>query len=216
MAATPKPYRRLSGTGYRYVIPGWAMVLLFFVIGIFVLLFRGRRVQLWQGDEHLLLVEWDGYREYYKRFDYRDVQAVIIRKTNEAVILNAVFAAIVCIFGALALASTDLGLRIFLLSFAAVIGALLLGNALAGPTCKCSIRTAVQTDELPSLHRLRRARKVLDRLRSLIATAQGQLSPEETAARLRAQDQMPAAAAEIPSGPQRYIVDDPNLPPRIL
>src|SRR5690349_12670297 len=185
MPANNKPYRRLRGTGYRYAIPGWAMVLLFFVIGIFVLLFRGRRVQLWQGDENLLVVEWDGYREYYKRFDYRDVQAFVIRKTYEAAILNAILGSIVAIFAALAIGTSEIGLRIFLLGLGAIFGVILVANAVAGPACRCSIRTAVQTDELPSLNRLRRARKVLALLRPVIASAQGQLSAEEISARMR-------------------------------
>ena len=88
MANAAPPYRRLSGTGYHYLVPPWALVLLFFVMGIFVLLFRGRRTQLWLGPEHLLLVETDGYREYYKRFNYRDIQAFIIRKTPQGKAVN--------------------------------------------------------------------------------------------------------------------------------
>src|SRR5436190_23768850 len=152
MAEKKKPYRRLAGTGYRYAIPGLAMVLLFFVIGIFVLLFRGRRVQIWQGDEHLLVVEWDGYREYYKRFDYRDVQAFVVRKTNGAVILNAILGSVTAVIAVLVLATSEVGMRIFLIVLAAVFGLIFAGNALAGPTCRCWIRTAVQTDELPSLN----------------------------------------------------------------
>src|SRR5438309_8266722 len=129
MASSPKLYRRLPGTGYRYAVPGWVLVLLFFVIGIFVLLFRGRRVQLWQGEEHLLLVEWDGYREYYKRFDYRDIQAFIVRKTNETLILNAILGAIVCVLAALAIGSSQIGLRVFLLVLAGVFGIVLVVNA---------------------------------------------------------------------------------------
>src|SRR5436853_630040 len=101
MAAANKPYRRLPGTGYRRILPGWAIVGLFFVIGIFALMFRGRRNQLWQGEEHLLLVESDGYREYYKRFNYRDIQAVILRKTIEGKLVNGVLTVIIVFFAAI-------------------------------------------------------------------------------------------------------------------
>jgi hypothetical protein len=216
MAAKNKPYRRLPGTGYRYAIPGWAMVLLFFVIGIFVLLFRGRRVQLWQGDENLLVVEWDGYREYYKRFDYRDVQAIVVRKTNEALILNAILGSVVAIFAALAIGTSEIGLRVFLLCLGALFGVILIGNAVAGPSCRCSIRTAVQTDELPSLNRLRRARKVIARLRPAIAEAQGQLSAEELSARMLEIEPAPAPTAREAPASKTVIVDDPNAPPKIV
>src|SRR5688572_20008107 len=113
MAASANPYRRLPGTGYRRIVPGWVMLLLFFVIGIFALLLRGRGVQLWQGNEHLLLVEWDGTREYYKRFGYQDIQALIIRRTSEGRMFNAVLGCIIMFFSALAMAVNDSTSSIF-------------------------------------------------------------------------------------------------------
>jgi hypothetical protein len=209
MASTNHPYQRLPGTGYRRMIPGWAMLLLFFVIGIFVLLFRGRRIQLWQGEDHLLLVEYDGAREYYKRFGYRDIQAIIIRKTNDALAANIVLMAIVGFLVAVAISVSDPVGRITLLVVGGFFGLLLVCNALPGPSCQCWIRTAVQTDDLPSLSRLRRARKVLERLQPLIAEAQGQLAPEEVAARMQELMRPTAVAVE-------YGVDDPNAPPRMV
>jgi hypothetical protein len=64
-----------------------------------------------------------------------------------------------------------------------VLLAFLVANLLLGPTCVCHLKTAVQTEELPSLRRLRRARKVLARLRPLIVAAQGELTLGEIAAR---------------------------------
>jgi len=217
MAANDKPYQRLPGTGYRQVIPSWAILLLFFVIGIFALLFRGRRVQLWQGAEHLLLVEWDGSREYYKRFDYGDIQAVMVQKTGEGRLINAVLGVVTGIFLGLAIPASDIALRISLLVLAGLFGLILLANALAGATCKCWIRTAVQLDDLPSLSRLPRTRKVLERIRPLIVAAQGQLAPNEVPARMQewiaTQAATPAAASP---GNARFVADDPNAPPRIL
>jgi hypothetical protein len=216
MASSPKPYRRLPGSGYRHTVPGWAILLLFFVIGIFALLFRGRRVQLWQGAEHVLLVEWDGAREHYKRFDYRDVQAFTVLKTNEGKILNAILGTVLCVLAVLAIASSGVGLRVSLLVLAGIFGVILIFNALAGPTCQCSIRTAVQTDELPSLTRLRRARKVLARLRPLITQAQGQLTPEEIPDRMREWVEASVTTGGSTASSPRYVVDDPNVPPRII
>jgi hypothetical protein len=195
MASTTKPYRRLPGTGYP----------------IF-----GRRVQLWQGAEHILLVEWDGYREFYKRFEYRDIQAFIIRKTVEGRVYNAILGALFCILAALALVAPDFGVRVFLLTLAGVLGLFLLASALSGPTCRCSIRTAVQNHDLRSLRRVRRARKVLTRLRPLIAATQGQLAPEEIPLRMRELDQMPANSPGPSAASQPFVIDDPNVPPRIV
>jgi hypothetical protein len=216
MAAARPAYRRLPGTGYRYTIPGWTMFLLFFVLGIFVLLFRGRRVQLWQGEEHLLLVEWDGNREYYKRFGYGDIQAFIVHKTPEAAIVNAVLLAVFGLLLVLGLISSDAVGRVTLLALAGIFGVLLLSNFLSGPSCQCMVQTAVQVEELPSLRRLPRAQKVLARLRPLIAQAQGQLAPEELPARMqewRASNTRGATASGV--APQ-VTVDEPDLPPRIL
>jgi hypothetical protein len=217
MASNTKPYRRLPGTGYRQVIPGWSILLLFFVIGIFALLFRGRRIQLWQGEEHLLLVEWDGNREFYKRFHYRDIQAFMVRKTFDGMALNGVLGALCLLFAGLAIPVPEVGFRIFLLVLAGIFGLLLLSNFISGPTCQCSIRTAVQVEELPSLCRLRRVRKVLERLRPLIAAAQGQLAPEEVSARM--QEKIAAAHTGVgaaPAATPQYVVDDPNAPPRMV
>jgi hypothetical protein len=62
---------------------------------------------------------------------------------------------------------------------------LLLVNNLSGATCACQIRTAVQTEELPSLRRVTQTRKVLDKIRPLIAAAQGQLTTGEVSAQMR-------------------------------
>jgi hypothetical protein len=194
MASTQRLYRRLPGTGYQIL---------------------GRRIQLWEGAEHLLLVEWDGHREYYKRFDYRDIQAFIIRKTNAFMIRNAIFGALFCIFLALGIGTSELGGRIFLLIISAVVGIFLLANAIAGPSCRCSIRTAVQTNELLSLSRFRATRKVLARLRPLIASAQGELRPDEIGARMREPQPSPLLASEIPA-PTPVLIDDPNAPPKIV
>jgi hypothetical protein len=162
------------------------------------------------------LVEWDGHREYYKRFDYQDIQGFIVRKTLDGKILNSLLAG-VCLFSfAFALSSSEPGLKIFLLIVGGVFGLLLLGNSVSGPTCQCQIRTAVQTEQLPSLNRLRRARQVLNRIRPLINGAQGQLVPEEIPAMLQQWLAENQPHATSPASDLAYVMDDPNAPPRIV
>ena len=86
--------------------------------------------------------------------------------------------------------------------------AILTGNLVAGPTCKCYLRTAVQAEELVSLARLKTTERALSLLRQRIVAVQGELPPEEIPARHQ-QSQTAAAAA-------RYVVDDPDAPPRII
>lgn len=173
MDTPAKPaYERLSGFGYRRMLPGWAIFLLFFVIGIFVLLLRGRRVQLWLGEDHLLLVEWDGYKEYYKRFRYADIQSLTIRKTDERFALNALLAFLLVVLILLAwLVQDPVGTGIFL-GLCLIVTLVLVINSLMGPSCQCFLRTAVQTEELVCLPRVRKAQAAFQRLRPLLAAAQ--------------------------------------------
>ncbi len=214
--AVSNPYQRLPGTGYRQLVPYWAMVLLFFVIGIFVLALRGKRVQLWLGDDHLLVVDWDGAREYYKRIRYQDIQSIIIRRTNEGRIVNALLGGIVFLAALFGLVVGDTVGTTILLVLAALFGLILLANWFSGPTCKCQLRTAVQTDELPSLTRLRQARKALERLRPRITTAQGTLTAEELSARMNEAgfgDAQPAAGSG-PLATESAAMSPPPIPYR--
>jgi hypothetical protein len=173
------------------------------------------RSGLWLGDDHLLLVETSGYTENYKRFYFRDIQAVTVQQTKRGQIWNII------------LASMSLLLILFTIfmipkSLPAdwtsneVAGGVVLGVLLAifmisflvgfraGPTCKTYLRTAVQTEELPSLCRMRQTRGVIDKIRPLIVASQGELSGEEVAARMqetiRAQNPAAASQPDAPDG----------------
>jgi hypothetical protein len=119
--------------------------------------------------------------------------------------------------------TTDIGFIIFNSTISFLVGMPLLLNNLLGPTCTCHLRTAVQTEELPSLSRVRRVRRVLNRIRPLIVAAQGQLTSEEVSARMRELSQSltqgqaaPAGQPASPAEPSRYVIDDLNAPPRII
>jgi hypothetical protein len=211
---SPQRYERLPGTGYRQIVPVWAMVLLFFVIGIFVLLLRGRRVQLWRGEDHLLIVDWDGYREYYKRINYRDIQSVVVHRTADAFVANLVLGAVMLVFVGLGLVVDDNVGMIILLVIAGVFGLILLANLLQGPTCKCQLRTAVQAEELHSLGRLPNARKALDVLRPLITAAQGTLTAEEIPQRLQEAALAASSTTDAIGFGQRPLASGAPVPPR--
>ncbi|HWW02261.1 MAG TPA: hypothetical protein VNZ64_21345 [Candidatus Acidoferrum sp.] len=143
------------------------------------------RSSLWLAKDHLLCIDTTGYTETYKRFHYRDIQAVIIRKTESWKVLAAILGAIAGVFALIAVFG---GGPIVAWIFGSLAGFFLLGAILdltAGPSCTCHLRTAVQTEELPSLIRVRRARKTLNRLRPLLTQAQGWLGAEDLPARFR-------------------------------
>jgi len=157
------------------------------------------RSSLWLGDDHLLLVDRNGFTETYKRFYFRDIQAFIIRATKTRKVWNWILgtiAVLILLFGLFASGGDKAGVIVTLVIAATICGIPLFFNNLFGTTCACQIRTAVQTEEMPSLCRLPQTRKVFDKIRPLIAAAQGQLSAEEASSKL-----MDAALAETAKPP---------------
>ena len=163
MAGPPKPYQRLPGTGnsaFEYV-------------------------NLYQASDHLLQVSASGFTESYRRFYFRDIQSMVVRKSTHGKVWNAVWASIFGLLAAIAFGSGGAAGAVC----GAVAGIFLLAlafNIARGPTCVCQVRTAVQTRTLPSLNRLRRASKVIARLKPIIEAAQDALPREEIASRLDA------------------------------
>jgi hypothetical protein len=185
-----------------------------------VAVFTVARASLWLGKDHLLCIETNGYTESYKRFYFRDVQAILIRKTNARLVATIILAILGALLLLIGLISGDRDLIIIFGTLAGLLCVIpLIINFALGQTCACQIRTAVQTEDLP-IGRLGKAHKVMDRIRPLIAEAQGQLNPSEIPAQMQAlyaaaNAPRPAAAPASPAA-ERYIVDDANLPPRII
>lgn len=163
-AARAKEYRRLPGTGRRPL--GYT--------------------RLYLGSDHLLHVDSSGYAEDYRRFYFKDVQAVVVRRTGRYEIVSIVLGALFLIPLLSGLAVEDEVLRGLL--WVSLAAPLLLGlviHLLYGPTCVTQIQTAAQILELRSLGRVRRARRVIRRLQPLIESAQGRLTSDELVARAR-------------------------------
>lgn len=139
------------------------------------------RASLWQGPDHLLKVSSTGFSEDYRRYYYRDIQAIIVTPTT-----NwhgwSLFLGFICLLTLLCalLVSTDspVGLSILVI-LGGLTGGLLTVNLMKGPTCICRIRTAVQTDKIEAMSRLRTAQRVIARLRETIIAAQGGFTAED-------------------------------------
>ena len=136
------------------------------------------RNTLWLGKDHVLHVINRGYTEDYRRFYYRDIQAILVRQTLKGKIISIVFG----IFAGtnlffLALGYLVWGWEPFALIPLAIATflwfALFLFYATAGPTCVCHLRTAVQFEVLPSLYRVKTARKAIAMLRDRVEGYQG-------------------------------------------
>lgn len=184
----PSPYRKLPGRGTRRE-------------GTFIVTVMSRQSALWLGVDHLLLVDSTIASQDLKRFYFRDIQAISLRKTHSGrtvSIVMALFAAVACAF---TLGVNDPVGRNALFVMAGIFGTFLLVNFLLGPTCETHLQTAVQREQLPSLRRLRTARKVLRLLRPLLEQAQGQLTAEEARARAATLAAAPVAPAPVKPAP---------------
>lgn len=134
---------------------------------------------LWLANDHILNVDNRGFSEDYKRFYFRDIQAIVTQETNRGKVWNIILATLIGLFVLIAFGSEETVAVALWLLVAGILGIILLINWLHGPTCTCHIITAVQQETLPSLDRLKTAEKVIKILKRLIREAQGEFDAEE-------------------------------------
>lgn len=195
--AAPVQYARLPGSGVSR--KG----------GSFVTVAR-LSCRLWLGDDHLLQVESvGGYTESYKRFYFRDIQAIYLHKTAAWFVANLALGLCTGFFLLWALLVKNPGGVIALAIFTGAFGFFLLLNVFRGPTCSCHLKTAVHLEELPSLRRRRNAEKVLARLQPLIEAAQGKVVAEMLASQYEV---LLANAHALPAVPGQFSrATDPTV-----
>lgn len=160
---------------------------------------HGARGSLWLGKEHLLVVEGRGWvlpvSEVYRRVDYANIQALSITPTSSYLwlaIASGLGALVFGLFTALAWGEEpflpiSLGLPAGLLTILFVL------HLLRGPTCACTLQTAVQVLRLRPLARLRTAVPAMEQLETLCRQHQGDM-PEPTLAGTVAAPLPPMAA----------------------
>lgn len=146
MTSRPDTYRRLPGRSFG--VTRWDTV--------------------WIGADHLLTVQASPDGDTYRRFFFRDIEAVIMRRTPARMWINIVF--VLFTLGGLLLWS--------ILSVQGVIGLVglialaplgfVLVNSAFGPTCEVRIQTAVQSERIVALSRENTARTTIAHLRPLI------------------------------------------------
>ncbi len=134
------------------------------------------------GADHLLLVKSMRFREEYKRFYLRDVQAIVVAKAPRFHISTRSLA-----IGAVWLAALAMGRLLVpfgipsLTPYLWVVAVLLVAAwafISATCSCRCRIYTAVSSDDLPSVYRTWTARKFLSAVEPKIAEVQGVLEGE--------------------------------------
>jgi hypothetical protein len=125
---------------------------------------------LWIAADHLLLIRSWRLSEEYRRFYFRDVQAIIVRRRDGASHQPVIRFAIMGILGVLFLVS-------YRGEFGGLTSLLLFGYLfwwLRRPDCVCHIQTATQTERIPPLSRLHTANRVIREIRSKIEAAQSE------------------------------------------
>jgi hypothetical protein len=175
---------------------------------------------LWQGMDHLLSVEAVLFQERYKRFYYKDIQAVVMNRTKRHHVWSAIWGGLALVFALIVIFST--GAAYVSSGFMALFGALLIVNFMMGPACRVHIQTAVQIQHLRSLKRMKSAAKAMHRIKLLVEAAQGKLDREAmaaTAAFAAASPQVgnaPGTVSAVQSRPDEIRGEFSPLPHRIL
>ena len=159
----------------------------------------------WIGPNHLLVVEVTNYVERYRRFYFRDIQAILVQKSLVRLGWNIGFGLVSAsllmglLFSVFAPARDDVIVSIWF-GFFLLFSVCLIINTLRGPTCVVQVRTAVQSRKLPGLRRWRKADALIAAITPVINAAQS--SPATGNA-------SPAPATE-PATP----LETPDVPPQ--
>jgi hypothetical protein len=136
-----------------------------------------RGASVWIGDDHLLSVKSYRFREEYKRFHWREVQAIIVAKAPRFHIsTRSLLVGALWLFVYLS-ASVNARFKFLTPALYTVAAVLVAGWLLisAAFSCRCRILTAVSQDELPSIYRTWTARRFLRKVEPGIADVQGRV-----------------------------------------
>ncbi len=132
--------------------------------------------QLWKGSDHLLLVKEVGCAEEYKRFHYRDIQALVVIRSKAYAFWAVFLPVLALLLGGVVYTVGDVG------SVGGWIAALVVWfvvHLVRGPTCKCWIQTGINLERLIMFKRTAQVRKFMARVQPDIVSAQGRFSIDE-------------------------------------
>ena len=137
-------------------------------------LFQTTRGAVFLADDHLLIVNREGFRESYNTINYKDIQALSIRRNPSKNRIRITLISLTFILGAIAASiGGEVGFAIWAVLFLPFI----LANEFFGITTTCYLKTAVKDRELPGLRRLKKARKVLHLIQERVNDTQEAISP---------------------------------------
>ena len=167
----------------------------------------GMRAILWLDDTQLIQESMRAYTQEIHRFALADIQTIQFRRTPRGLIYNLILA-VPCVALLILVATTgndrtmSFGDRVAFGSIAAFFAVFLLVNLLRGPPCRATLTTALGSQPLPSLSRVRAAQRALALIAGNVAAIQGALRPDEAAQEVdRARTQSQASAAPASTAP---------------
>lgn len=154
-----------------------------------------RGASVWLGSDHLLAVRSTRFRENYKRFYFRDIQAIAVaRAPRHHLSVRAIAIALVLFWTwALVRSFWPMADQVFFTTLGLL--ALIWLQVSTRYSCRCRIYTAVSQEELPSIYRTWTARRFLAKVEPLIAAAQPPADPNQA---VPAPDPAPAPPAHVP------------------
>jgi hypothetical protein len=133
------------------------------------------RHSLWMKPDHLLRVRANPFSQQYRRYYFADIQAVVLTELHGTAALYWYAAAIsLVLISAFLIYSAHQFWGVVAAIFALL--AFVLGRRI--PDCNCHLKTSVGTDKIPSIRRLRTARRAVPMVISEIEKVQGVLSHE--------------------------------------
>jgi len=130
---------------------------------------------LWMGSDHILAVKSLRFREEYKRFYLRDIQAIVVA-ARPRFHLSTRACGIAALWLAAAIAARNRAPWVPAVMFLAATGLVVSWLYVSYfHSCSCRIYTAVSRDDLPSIYRTWTARKFLSEVEPRIRQVQGVL-----------------------------------------
>jgi hypothetical protein len=133
------------------------------------------RKRLWLGPDHILMVRSHVLSEEYRRFYFADIEALVVAEVESP---PRFYGAVLSVIAAV----LTLGLIVAGHAITAVvcglIGIGLTVFTFTRPLVRCSLKTRVSREFLPSLKRLETARRVIAMLKTEIENVQGALGVE--------------------------------------
>ncbi len=159
---------------------------------------------VWLGPDHLLLVKSQRFKEEYKRFYLRDIQAIAIARCSRFHLSSRALVPGFIWFLAMSVSLSVPRMAPWVWGVALVLVGAWLYLSMAR-SCVCRIYTAVSSDTLPSVYRTWTARRFLAAVEPRIREVQGEIDPVWL-----------EAAEERSAGPEPERSTAPERPSSVL